>query len=125
MIKVSVEPANKLVHAVLGDMLSVHDVAEFSRLEQAAARSLGVGSGGFVLLIETVGNLVQTQDVMGAFSRIIADSPLKAARIAVVRDGVLTRMQSTRVMKERGDTAVFDNAPDARAWLLATEAPAA
>ena len=104
----------------MGGMLTVEEVEAFSREEQAAARSMGAASGGFVLLVETIGNQVQTQEVMAAFGRLLQSSPLKAGKIATVRAGALTRMQSKRVMQQRSGTAVFDNVADARSWLLGT-----
>ena len=119
MIVVTSEPERRLVRAVMSDMLSVADVARFSREEQAAVRQMGLGSGEFLLLIETVGNVVQTQEVMDAFQALIATSPLKARKIATVRDGALTRMQSRRVSKIRSHAEVFDTLRAAETWLFA------
>jgi hypothetical protein len=117
MIEVFTDPARRLVRARMGGMLSVAEVEAFGREEQDAVRAMGLASGAFDLLIETEGNLVQTQDVMDAFVRLMADSPLKARRIATVRAGVLTRMQSKRVSRLRTGTAVFDTVAEAEAWL--------
>lgn len=101
MIVVRAEPRLKRVHVRMGGMLTVQEVALFSREEQDAVRAMGLGSGEFDLLIETEGNLVQTQEVMNALGRLMLDSPLKARRIATVRAGVLTRMQSRRLSRVR------------------------
>lgn len=117
MITVRAEPLHKRVRATMGGMLTVADVETFSREEQAAVRAMGLGSGEFDLLIETEGNLVQTQVVMQALGALIAESPLKARRIATVRDGVLTRMQSRRLSRERTGAEVFETVAEAEAWL--------
>lgn len=117
MITVTAEPQHRRVRARMGGMLTVADVEAFSREEQAAARAMGAGSGEFDLLIETVGNHIQTQEVMQAFGALLHNSPLKARRIATVRDGVLTRMQSRRMMKERSGAEVFGSVAEAEAWL--------
>ena len=117
MIEVTTDPRRRLVCARMGTMLSVAEVEAFGHQEQAAVQAMGLGDGGFDLLVQTEGNLVQTQDVMEAFGRLLTDSPLKARRIATVRAGVLTRMQSRRIMNRRSRAEVFDSVADAEAWL--------
>ena len=119
MIVVTAEPERSLVRAIMSEMLTVADVERFSREEQDAVRRMGLGSGEFLLLIETVGNLVQTQAVMDAFQALIIASPLKARRIATVRDGALTRMQTRRISKVRSNAEVFDTLRAAETWLFA------
>ena len=113
------EPERKLVRAVMSDMLTLAEVERFSNEEQAAVRRMGLLSGEFVLLIETIGNLVQTQEVMEAFQALLGSSLLKARRIATVRDGVLTRMQTRRISKTRSNAEVFDTLAAAETWLFA------
>jgi len=117
MIEVTTEPDRRRIRARMGGLLSVADVEAFGCEEQAAVRGLGLGDREFDLLVETEGNLVQTQAVMEAFGRLLRDSPLKARRIATVRAGVLTRMQSRRVTRQREGTEVFDSLSEAEAWL--------
>lgn len=119
MIKVTTDPARKLVRAVMSEMLTVAQVDAFSRDEIAAVRQMGLASGEFDLLIETRGNLVQTQEVMHAFQRLMLESPLKARRIATVRAGALSRMQSRRVSSVRSSVEVFETLDEAEAWLAA------
>lgn len=117
MIEVTTDPARKLVRAVMSEMLTVAQVAAFSRDEIAAVREMGLASGEFDLLIETHGNLVQTQDVMEAFQRLMIESPIKARRIATVRAGALSRIQSRRISKVRSSAEVFETVSEAEAWL--------
>jgi hypothetical protein len=117
MITIAVEPERKRIRSFMEGMLTVAEVAEFSRDEQAAARRMGWSTGQFDLLIETGGNLVQTQDVMHAFSELMTTSPLKARKIATVRAGALTRMQSRRLIPQRRGFQVFEAVADAEAWL--------
>ncbi|MGI4732341.1 MAG: hypothetical protein ACRYFW_11400 [Janthinobacterium lividum] len=116
-ITVTTDPARRLVRARMEGMLGLADVQRFGREEQAAAAGMGVASGAFDLLIETHGNMVQTQAVMEAFGALIVHSPLKARRIATVRDGVLTRMQTRRMSRMRSGAEVFECLADAEAWL--------
>ena len=118
MIQLSTEPTRKLVRATMGGFLTVADVEQFSVDEQAAVREMGFGSGEFDLLVVTLGSVVQTQDVMEAFAQLLANSPLKARKIATVRNGALTKMQSRRLVNVRSNYQVFDTVEEAEAWLL-------
>ena len=117
MIQVSAEPARKLVRAEMSGLLTVADVERFSADEQAAVREMGLGSGEFDLLVETQGSVVQTLEVMEAFAELLANSPLKARKIATVREGALTKMQSRRIGNVRSNYEVFDSLEDADSWL--------
>ena len=120
MIRVTTEPQRQLVRAVMGGMLTIEEVDAFSREEQAAVRQMGLQSGGFDLIVETIGNDVQTQEVVNAFQGLIMGSEFKARRIAIVRSGVLVRMQSRRMALLRPDCAVFEHVDDANDWLTET-----
>ena len=117
MIQVSAEPARKLVRATMGGLLTVAEVEQFSAEEQAAVREMGLGSGEFDLLVETLSNVVQTPEVMQAFAELLAHSPLKARKIATVRHGALTRMQSRRIGHVRSNYEVFATVEEAESWL--------
>jgi hypothetical protein len=121
VIVVTAEPAHRRVRARMGGMLTLAEVEAFSTREQAAVRSMGLKSGEFDLLVETEGNLVQTQEVMDALGKLMLHSPLKARRIATVRAGALTRMQSRRLSTLRSNTEVFDTCAAAELWLAEPE----
>ena len=119
MIIVTADPKRKMVRAVMKGLLTVDEVAQFSREEQAAVQGMGLESGEFVLLIETLGSQIQTQEVMDAFRKLLVGSSCKAARIATVRTGVLNQMQSRRVSQARTDAEVFATVAEAEEWLFA------
>jgi hypothetical protein len=118
VIRVSTEPGRKLVRATMDGLLTVADVEQFSADEQAAVREMGLASGEFDLLVETLGSVVQTLEVMEAFAELLARSPLKARKIATVRQGALTRMQSRRIGNVRSNYEVFGTVEEANSWLL-------
>ncbi|MBA2933617.1 hypothetical protein HZF05_05850 [Sphingomonas sp. CGMCC 1.13654] len=103
--------------------MDIGEVAEFSRLEQQTVVEAGLGSGEFLLLIDTEGAVIQSQEVVSAFMGIVANSALKARRIAVVRGGSLTRMQTQRILMIREGTAMFQTLAAAEQWLFAPELP--
>lgn len=118
MITVTTEPALKRICAHMSGLLTVEEVEAFSRQEQDAVRSMGLGTGEFDLLVTTEGNQVQTQAVTDAIGKLILESPLKARKIATVRAGVLTRMQTRRMAKLRDNAEVFDTIEEAYRWLV-------
>jgi hypothetical protein len=118
VIEVTYDKSKRLVRGVMGGLLTLKDVERFSREEQQAVRAMGLGSGEFVLLVETKGEVVQSQPVVEAFQRLMLDSPLKAARIATVRSGALTTLQTRRIASVRESARVFEDVEAAEAWLL-------
>ena len=119
MIQVSVEPWRKLVRAKMAGLLTIEEVQDFATQYRAAATGMGLGPDEFSLLVETEGNTVQRQEVMSVFQALLTRPQLRARRIAIVRKGVLGRMQARRLSQQRSDTEVFDNMADAEVWLRA------
>lgn len=117
-VSVISDRSRQLVRAALSGMLTLDDVESFYRREQQAVQEMGCRSGEFLLLVETSGNFVQSQEVMGAFQRLIAHSPVKAKRVAIVREGALSSMQTRRIAKAREAVEVFDTVEAAEAWLF-------
>ena len=118
MIEVTFDSRRKLVRSVMGGLLTTTDVERFSREEQQAVEKMGLKSGEFLLLVETRGNVVQSQDVVAAFQNLMLNSPLKAKRIATVRAGALSRLQTRRINSVRDAAQVFETVEDAEAWLF-------
>jgi hypothetical protein len=118
MIEVSFNSKQKLVRAVMGGLLTVADVERFSSEEQAGVRAMGLGTGEFVLLVEAHGNVVQSKEVVDAFQHIMLNSPLKAKRIATVREGALTTLQTRRIAAVSQTARVFETLEDAQSWLF-------
>lgn len=119
MIKVNVEPWRKLVRVHMSGLLSAEEVHAFAREMRQAVTAMGLGSDQFSLLVETEGNTVQQQEVMTVFEELISRPELRAKRIAIVRHGVLGRMQARRLTSHRSGAEVFDSMQDADTWLRA------
>ena len=118
MIDVTFDSERKLVRAVMGGLLTIADVERFSREEQEAVRAMGLASGEFFLLVETRGNVVQSKEVVLAFQNLMLHSALKAKRIATVRAGALTTLQTRRIASVTKSAEVFETLKDAEAWLF-------
>lgn len=123
MIIVTVEPHHRRIRARMSGMLTLSEVEQFSRDEQNAVRAMGLATGEFDLLVETDGSVVQTQEIIDAMGQLMLNSPLKARRIATVRNSNLTRMQSRRVQKLRSNTEVFETCDEAERWLTENAVP--
>ena len=119
MIQVTSEPWRKLVRARMSGMLTVDEVHAFAQDFRAVAAALGWGPGEFSLLVETQGNTVQQQQVMSLFQDLLTRPQLRARRVAIVRHGMLGRMQARRLAENSETTKVFDNMPEAEVWLRA------
>jgi len=119
MITVTTDPSRKLIRTHMAGFLDVSDVAAFSRDEQAAITAMGLKSGEFLLLVETSECMIQSQAVVAAFQDIILNSPCKARRIAIVREGSMSRLQTNRIVAIREDAAVFRTCAEAETWLFA------
>ena len=113
------EPWRKLVRAKMSGMLSTEEVQAFAANFRAAVASMKLGSDEFSLLVETQGNTVQRQDVIALFEQLLTTPQVRARRIAIVRHGMLGRMQARRLTEQRLGAQVFDNMPEADAWLRA------
>ena len=118
MIDVTFNSERKLVRAVMGGSLTTGDVERLSQEEQEAVQAMGLLSGEFLLLVETRGNVVQSKEVVAAFQHLMLHSPLKAKRIATVRAGALTTLQTRRIASVRQSAQVFETVAEAQAWLF-------
>jgi hypothetical protein len=118
VIEVTFHSERKLVRAVMGGLLTVADVERFSREEQEGVRAMGLASGEFLLLVETRGSVVQSQAVVAAFQNLMLHSALKAKRIATVRAGALTTLQTRRIASVNSSARVFETSEEAQAWLF-------
>ncbi len=118
MITVDVEPSRKLLRTRMSGFLSVQEVEDFSRREQGLVESMGWKSGEFLLLVDTEGAVIQSQEVVAALQGIVLHSRYRAGRIAVVRRDALTRFQTERILGVRDNTAIFGSVEDALEWLL-------
>jgi hypothetical protein len=118
MIKVESNRALKLVRVTMSGLLTEDEVRSFGQAKEDAVRDMGLKSGEYLMLIDARGNTVHTQQVMEILADLVTHSRLKAKRIATVREGALTRLQSGRLSKLRDDYRVFDNMGEAESWLF-------
>lgn len=124
MFSITVDPARRAIHSTFEGFLSLDEVADWGRQEQAAAAALGCGSRGFVLYADTSRCAIQSQEVVALFQHLIASATLKARRIAIMQGSSLTKMQTRRIVAGTDYIAHFANAAEAEAWLYEDWEPA-
>lgn len=120
MITVTARPEHKMVVAHMSGLLTVDEIRQFERDEHEAIRSMGCRSGEYLVLIDTVGSVIQTQDVVAALQDIVQNGRFKAKRTAVVRPGPLARMQAQRILA-RDNSRIVNTADEGLAWLLSPD----
>lgn len=119
MFTITIDPHRKLIRSKFAGFLTTDEVAEWSRQEQAAVVAMGCGSGEFLLLVDSSGCAIQSQEVIALFQQLVATSEYKARRIAIMRGSSLTRMQTRRVAGDKDYIAHFEGAAEAEEWLFA------
>ncbi|WP_088182040.1 hypothetical protein [Sphingobium sp. Z007] len=118
MINVTSDKSRKLVIAQMSGFLDPADVDRFNADKEAAVTAMGLGSGEYVMLINTEGCVIQSQEVVAAFTRVVLDTRFKSKKLAVVRHDNLTRLQTRRILSVRDDAEIFASVAQAEAWLF-------
>lgn len=115
MYSIDVDHEHRVVLAQVSGFFTAAEVVAFARDEQAAAAALA-SEGPFGLLLEASGAAAQAQEVVSDFRALFRDLPIKAARIAIVVESALLRLQLRR-MVDPARTRVFGPGEAAMAWL--------
>lgn len=115
---ITVDPARLLVTLRLAGFLTPDDVRRIAAEEQAAVKTLGVPSGTHRFLIDSRALDAQAADVIELVQQTTDTIPLKPARLAILARYGLNRMQTRRMIGERG-IGLFDEEDAALAWLMA------
>lgn len=115
--RIDVEQKNALVALRLIGFWKTADVAEFGKAQQTAVHDLGCAPGTHLVLADLSDFKLQSQEVVDAFTTLIATASIKARRLALVLGAGLAWMQAKR-MVVRDKIAGFTDAKAARRWLL-------
>jgi hypothetical protein len=118
MISITSDQSRSLVIAQMTGFLEPADVQRFSHDKEAAVIAMGLGSGEYYLLVNTEGCVIQSQEVVAAFMRVMLESPFRSRRLAVVRHDNLTRMQTRRILSVRDEADIFASVAEAEQWLF-------
>ncbi|CAN5293649.1 hypothetical protein BH11PSE5_BH11PSE5_30160 [soil metagenome] len=119
MFEVSNDLRQRLITVRLSGFLTLPEVDDFFAEEQRQAQASGYRSNDFLLLVEAEGSVIQSQDIVTSIIEHIARAPLRARRVAVVREGTMTKLQTQRMLANRENASIFGERSDALNWLLA------
>lgn len=121
MIEITSDESRRLVRVMMWGFLQPEHVQRFTVDKEAAVEAMGLGDREFVLLIDTAGCTIQSQEVVAAFIDAVLNTRFQSKRLAVVRHDHLTRMQTRRILSVRDDALIFERIEDAEAWLFADD----
>ncbi|MFZ2994941.1 hypothetical protein [Sphingobium sp.] len=120
MITLSTQPQHKMVIAHMSGLMTIAEIDQFERDKESAILSMGCAPNDYVLLVNTADCVIQTQQVVAAFQNLVANSPTKSKRVAIVQASSLARMQAQRVMI-RDAAKIVRSEEEGVAWLLSQE----
>jgi len=119
--KIEVDQRHNLVRQFLGGFFGGEDVELFVAARNDAHRQLNCGPNEHVTLVDIREMKIQPQEMVEAFSTVLADPRHRSRKLAFVCATSLARMQLRRAAGER-DARYFSEPADAEAWLLSEEA---
>ncbi len=113
------DPKLDLITITIGGFFAQPDIDAFERARNVAHRELRCGPNQHLTLVDMREMLIQSQDAIAGFQRVLNNHATKSKRIAIVTSQTLARMQVERAA-ERRDVQYFSGEPaEARKWLLA------
>lgn len=117
MFALSADPKLRLIITTLSGFMTVEEVTDLVRQEQALVAGYGFGDREFNHLVDAEELAVQSQPVAATFAAALESVPLKAKRVAVLRGSMLANMQQQRVLQIKDNAAIFSDRAEAIAWL--------
>ncbi|WP_236696882.1 STAS/SEC14 domain-containing protein [Sphingomonas sp. Leaf257] len=96
-------------------------LGDFAReLEQTVRRIRAAGRTP-VSLCDLTNAMVQSQEVVAAFARMMQNPAVRSGRVAVYTSGALTKFQAVRANEDHDEFRFFTCKDEARAWLFAPQ----
>lgn len=116
---ITTDETRSLVRVTLSGFFSPDEVGTFMCDLRDATIAIGCANGGHVVLVDTRDCTLQSQEVVGAFRQLIASTPYRAKRVALVTGQSVSRMQARRLLVD-DRVRMFESVAEAMAWLSAT-----
>ena len=115
----TVDRARRLFNFSAEGFFDVEGVASLAAQKAAALQSLGGRAGDHVSIVDVTGCRIQSQDVVAAFSDMIADCAIASRKVAFVASpGCQMRLQVRRMTRDRDASGLFDDVDSAKRWVL-------
>ena len=115
-----VDPARDLVRITMAGLFTLEDIAAFAEARGLAHNKLSCPANAHLTLGDIRELKIQPQEVVVAFSEMLAAPLYRSRRLAFVVGPTLARNQLTRALANR-DAHCFDDPLSAEAWLLRSE----
>lgn len=117
---IDVDVPRDLVRIRMGGFFSPEAIERFTRARNQAHAHLKCASHQHLTLNDVSGMRIQSQDMVTAFQRLLADPTHRSRKLAFVHSSSLARMQLQRAAASR-TVAYFRTAEEAEAWLFADD----
>jgi len=118
---IDVDPSRNLVRITLAGFFEGGDMARFLAARAAAHTKLTGPANSHVTVADVREMKIQTQDMVIAFQRLLADSAYQSRRLAFVTAPTLARTQLMRALDGRR-VRLFGSHAEAAAWVFAHDA---
>ncbi|RYF18272.1 MAG: STAS/SEC14 domain-containing protein [Oxalobacteraceae bacterium] len=116
---ITADPSLDLVTIIIGGFFRQPDIDAFEQARNVAHSELRCGPNEHLTLVDMREMLIQSQEAIVGFQRVLNNHTTRSKRIAIVTSKTLARMQVERAA-ERRDVHFFNGEPaEARQWLLA------
>lgn len=115
---IDVDVARHLVRITLSGFFTAEEFSRFVTARNAAHARLTCGPNQHVTINDVRGMKIQSQDMVVAFQKMLADPAHASRRLAFVAAPSLARTQLLRALGDRG-AQVFGSHAEAEAWVFA------
>ncbi|MEH3035197.1 MAG: hypothetical protein PGN23_01695 [Sphingomonas adhaesiva] len=118
-----VDPERNLIVTTIDGFFDEDVYARYMEARAAAFRELRCGPNEHLSLSDLRGMNIQSQDIVAAFSAMLAQPTYQSKRLGLVIGSSLARMQLSRALGTRagGNARVFEHYDDAEHWVLTGE----
>lgn len=117
---IDVDVARDLVRIRLGGFYTVEAIEQFRLARDLAHTKLRCAPNQHMTLTDISEMAIQSQDIVLAFQRLLADPVARSRKLAFVHGSNLARMQVQRAASNRF-MRTFNNPHEAEAWLFAED----
>lgn len=117
-------PASGLIRVRLWGFFELPDVARYAEAIAEATATMGTPPSEHRMVNDISDMSIQSQEVVAAFQRFVADPRYAGRRVAFVAASTLARTQLQRILGDRV-ARIFATTAEAEAWLNEPGAQAA
>lgn len=112
------EPDRDLMRVTMHGFFSLSDVDRYHAAIAAASETLNVPPAQQLMLNDISDMKIQSQEIVAAFQRVMADPRYAGRRVGFVATSSLARAQLSRILGGRA-ARIFATEAEAEAWLFA------